>query len=47
MVEGMYPAATPELAARRKELAPAINDAFENFGRAVLPKARSRKKQSS
>jgi AhpD family alkylhydroperoxidase len=36
MVEGMYPAATPELAARRKELAPAINDAFENFGRAVF-----------
>jgi AhpD family alkylhydroperoxidase len=32
----MYPAATPELAARRKELAPAINDAFENFGRAVF-----------
>ncbi len=36
MTEGMYPAATPELAARRNELAPEINDAFENFNRAVF-----------
>ncbi|MDN5918087.1 MAG: carboxymuconolactone decarboxylase family protein [Pseudonocardia sp.] len=34
--DGMYPAATRELAARRKELAPEINDAFEHFSRAVF-----------
>lgn len=32
----MYPAATRELAARRKELAPEINDAFEQFSRVVF-----------
>lgn len=31
-----YPAVTPELAARRKELAPEINEAFEHFSRAVF-----------
>jgi hypothetical protein len=36
MTEGMYPAATRELAAHRAELAPEINDAFENFSRAVF-----------
>jgi len=36
MAERMYPAATPEIAARRKELAPEINEAFEDFSRAVF-----------
>ena len=36
MAEGMYPAATRELAAHRAELAPEINEAFENFSRAVF-----------
>ena len=36
MAEGMYPAATRELAAYRAELAPEINEAFENFSRAVF-----------
>ena len=36
MDQGMYPPATPELAARRKELAPEVNDAFERFSRAVF-----------
>jgi Carboxymuconolactone decarboxylase family len=36
LTEDMYPAATPELASRRKELAPEINEAFEHFSRAVF-----------
>jgi AhpD family alkylhydroperoxidase len=36
MAEGMYPAATPEIAVRRKQLAPEVDEAFENFGRAVF-----------
>jgi AhpD family alkylhydroperoxidase len=36
MSQGMYPAATRELAAHRAELAPEINEAFENFSRAVF-----------
>ncbi len=36
MTEGMYPAATTEIALRRKQLAPEANEAFENFGRAVF-----------
>jgi AhpD family alkylhydroperoxidase len=36
MAEGMYPAATPEIALRRKQLTPEVNEAFENFGRAVF-----------
>ena len=36
MAESMYPAATRELAAHRAELAPEINEAFENFSRAVF-----------
>lgn len=36
MTEDMYPSATPEIAARRKELAPEINDAFEAFSRVVF-----------
>ena len=36
MTHDMYPAATPELASRRKELAPEINEAFEHFSRAVF-----------
>lgn len=36
MTESMYHPTTPEIAARRKELAPEIHDAFEAFGRAVF-----------
>ena len=36
MAEGMYPTATPEIAARRAQLAPEITEAFENFSRAVF-----------
>jgi AhpD family alkylhydroperoxidase len=36
MAEGMYPMATPEIAVRRKQLAPEINEAFEDFSRAVF-----------
>jgi AhpD family alkylhydroperoxidase len=36
MAEGMYPMATPEIALRRKQLAPDINEAFEAFSRAVF-----------
>ncbi|HZV48877.1 MAG TPA: carboxymuconolactone decarboxylase family protein [Candidatus Dormibacteraeota bacterium] len=36
MAESMYHPTTPELAARRKELAPGIHDAFRNFSRAVF-----------
>lgn len=36
MADGMYPAATPEIVARRKRLAPEINQAFESFSRAVF-----------
>ena len=36
MPEPMYPAATPEIAARRRQLAPEVNDAFESFSRAVF-----------
>ena len=36
MAERMYPAATPEIAARRRQLAPEINAAFENFSHAVF-----------
>jgi AhpD family alkylhydroperoxidase len=34
--ESMYRPTTPEIAARRKELAPEIHDAFEAFGHAVF-----------
>ncbi|HEU5428992.1 MAG TPA: carboxymuconolactone decarboxylase family protein [Actinocrinis sp.] len=36
MVESVYHPTTPELARRRKELAPQVHDAFENFSRAVF-----------
>lgn len=36
MIESVYHPTTPELAARRKELAPQAHDAFENFSRAVF-----------
>jgi AhpD family alkylhydroperoxidase len=36
MSESMYRPTTPEIAARRKELAPDIHDAFEAFGRVVF-----------
>jgi len=32
----LYPAATPEIGRRRKELAPEIDDAFREFSRAVF-----------
>jgi AhpD family alkylhydroperoxidase len=34
--KSVYPAGTPEIAQRRKELAPEIHDAFEKFSRAVF-----------
>lgn len=34
--DGLYQPTTPELAKRRKELAPGIHDAFENFSKAVF-----------
>lgn len=36
MTESMYRPTTPEIAARRKELAPEIHDAFDAFGHAVF-----------
>jgi len=36
MAERMYPASTPEIATRRRQLAPEINEAFESFSRAVF-----------
>jgi len=36
MSESMYRPTTPEIAARRKELAPDIHDAFEAFSRVVF-----------
>ncbi|TRW45706.1 carboxymuconolactone decarboxylase family protein [Georgenia yuyongxinii] len=36
MDESMYHRTTPELAARRRELAPEIHGAFEEFSRAVF-----------
>ncbi|MPZ78927.1 MAG: carboxymuconolactone decarboxylase family protein [Actinophytocola sp.] len=36
MTEPMYHPTTPEIAARRKELAPEIHDAFEAFSHAVF-----------
>ncbi|MDN5851158.1 MAG: carboxymuconolactone decarboxylase family protein [Nitrococcus sp.] len=36
MTDAMYPATTPELANRRKELAPGVHEAFQEFSRAVF-----------
>jgi AhpD family alkylhydroperoxidase len=36
MNESVYHPATPEIGARRAQLAPAANEAFENFSRAVF-----------
>lgn len=36
MAESMYPKRTPEMAKRRKELAPETAEAFENFSRQVF-----------
>ncbi|MFF4763830.1 carboxymuconolactone decarboxylase family protein [Streptomyces sp. NPDC001292] len=36
MTEAVYHPATPEIGRRRAELAPAINEAFDNFSRAVF-----------
>jgi len=36
MSDALYPKATPALAHRRKELAPAAEEAFQNFSRAVF-----------
>lgn len=36
MTDTLYHPTTPEVAARRKELAPGIHEAFEEFGRAVF-----------
>lgn len=36
MTKPVYHPATPEIGARRARLAPAVNEAFENFSRAVF-----------
>jgi AhpD family alkylhydroperoxidase len=36
MTESVYHPATPELSARRVQLAPDVHEAFENFSRAVF-----------
>lgn len=36
MADSIYPEATAEIGARRKELAPHVHDAFEAFSRAVF-----------
>jgi AhpD family alkylhydroperoxidase len=36
MTETLYHSTTPELAARRKELAPGVHEAFEDFSHAVF-----------
>jgi AhpD family alkylhydroperoxidase len=36
MAEGLYHPATPELGARRAQLAPTIHQAFEDFSKAVF-----------
>jgi AhpD family alkylhydroperoxidase len=36
MSQEMYQPTTPQIAARRKELAPEIHDAFDEFGKAVF-----------
>jgi len=37
VAEAFYYPTTPEIATRRKELAPGLHDAFDNFSRAVFP----------
>lgn len=36
MTDAMYPATTAELSKRRKELAPGVHEAFQEFSRAVF-----------
>lgn len=36
MTEPVYHPATPKISARRAELAPTVNEAFENYSRAVF-----------
>jgi AhpD family alkylhydroperoxidase len=36
MAESLYQSTTPQVAARRRELAPGIHEAFEQFSRAVF-----------
>ena len=36
MADAMYHPATPEIASRRRELAPKVNDAFDAFSKAVF-----------
>ena len=36
MTDELFPASTPQLATRRKKLAPATHDAFQAFSRAVF-----------
>ena len=36
MSEGLYPKATREIGARRRELAPAIHEAWDNFSKAAF-----------
>lgn len=36
MAQEIYPPTTPQIAARRKELAPEVHEAFERFSKAVF-----------
>ena len=47
MPESMYQPTTPEVSARRKELAPEIHDAFEASAAPSSPTARCRRRRNS
>ena len=47
MPDAMYTPTTPEIAKRRKELAPHTHEAFEAFSRAVFAEGRCRRKPNS
>jgi hypothetical protein len=47
VTEAMYHPTTPDLAARRKELAPEVHEAFEGFSRAVFAEGAYRRGPSS
>jgi AhpD family alkylhydroperoxidase len=36
MSDGLYPKATPQIGARRRELAPTIHEAWDNFSKAAF-----------
>ena len=47
MPSDIFPQTTPELAVRRKQLAPGIHDAFTHFSDHVFPRVRCRSRSSS